>query len=77
LRHAIATEINPSFSEQDLGDDVQLFEARVIDSLGIFSLVSFIENEFDVEIDDEELVPDNFGSIGVMARFIDEKRQAA
>ena len=77
LRHAIASEINPAFSEQDLGDDVQLFEMRVIDSLGIFGLVSFIEQEFQVEVLDEELVPENFGSIGAMARFVDEKRQAA
>jgi acyl carrier protein len=60
-------------SEENLGDDVQLFEERIIDSLGIFTLVSFIQDEFDVEVLDEELVPENFGSIGALARFIDEK----
>ena len=77
LRGAIASDINPSFSEEDLGDDVQLFETHVIDSLGIFSLVSYIEQEFHVEVFDEELVPENFGSIGAMARFVDGKVQAA
>jgi len=77
LRHAIASDINPAVSEEDLGDDVQLFETRVIDSLGIFGLVSFIEQEFGVEVLDEELVPENFGSIGALARFVDEKRAAA
>jgi acyl carrier protein len=73
LRHAIASEINSGVSEENLGDDVQLFEERIIDSLGIFTLVSFIQDEFDVEVLDEELVPENFGSIGALARFIDEK----
>ena len=77
LRRAIASDINPAVSEQELGDEVQLFETHVIDSLGIFALVSFIEQEFHVEVDDEELVPENFGSISAMARFVDEKVRSA
>jgi acyl carrier protein len=77
LRTIIATDINPAVSEADLTDDLPLFEQQIIDSLGIFSLVSAIESEFGVEIVDEELLPENFGSIGAMAKFIDAKSGTA
>jgi acyl carrier protein len=77
LRNYIAEEISPGLSPDDLNDDLPLFEQQIIDSLGIFSLVSFIETEFGVEILDEELLPENFGSIGAMARFVDGRVAAS
>jgi acyl carrier protein len=60
-----------------LTDDYPLIEKRVLDSLGIFNLVSYVEDEFSVAIQDEELVPDNFGTIQSITAMIDAKRSAA
>jgi acyl carrier protein len=57
-----------------LSDDFPLIEGGVIDSLGIFQLVSFLENEFSIEILDEELVPEHLGTIRDIARLIESKR---
>jgi acyl carrier protein len=46
----------------------------VLDSLGLFQLVGYLESEFDVEIDDEELVPGNFGTIEDIAKLVEAKR---
>ena len=35
----------------------------MIDSLGMLKLVSVIEEEFDLEIDDDDIVPDNWRTI--------------
>jgi acyl carrier protein len=54
-----------------------LIENNLIDSLGIFHIVSFLEREFDVEVLDEELIPEHFGTIGSIARLVESKRERA
>jgi acyl carrier protein len=62
--HAPTEELSPEFP---------LIEGGVVDSLGIMHLVSFIESEYGITVDDEELVSDNFGSIREIARFVGSK----
>ncbi len=47
-------------SWNDVDEDYPLLDKQVIDSLGMLKLVSLIEEEFDVEIDDDDIVPDNW-----------------
>jgi acyl carrier protein len=49
---------------------------RELDSLAIEQLLNFIEEEFDVEFEDEELSLENFSSIPVLAGIVDAKRAA-
>ena len=58
---------------EGLTPEFRLIEGGVIDSLGIMHLVSFIESEYGITVDDEELVSDNFGSIREIARFVESK----
>lgn len=57
-----------------LTDDYPLIERGVVDSMGILNIVSYIEREFGIEVQDEELVQRNFGTITSMARLIDSKK---
>ncbi len=68
-----------SFSDRvrDLGYDQSLLDAGIIDSTGVLALVSYIEDEFKVEIADDEIIPENFESISRIAAFIDSKRGSA
>jgi acyl carrier protein len=63
-------------SPDELTDDVSLIERQVIDSLDLLTLISAIEEEFDVEVPDEDLVPDHFSSIGKIAAYVDARRQS-
>ena len=74
LRVFIADEA-PMESGAVLTDDYPLIERGVVDSMGILNIVSFIEREFGVEVQDEELVQGNFGTISSMARLIASKRE--
>jgi acyl carrier protein len=56
-----------------LTPDYPLLTRGVVDSLGILSLVSFIESTFGVQILDEELVPEHFETIADIASLIDAK----
>ncbi len=73
LREYIASELGWDKPAAELTDDYELLERDVVDSLGIFKIISFIEDEFDVEVDDDELVPENFESINSIANLISAK----
>ena len=51
-----------------------LLDSGLVDSTGVFELVSFIESEFGIKIEDEEILPEHFETIDNLAGFIDRKR---
>ena len=55
----ILTDLNPEVDYKTCED---LVDGRHLDSLTILSLISEIEDEFDVEIPTVEIIPDNFNS---------------
>lgn len=57
---------------KDLGPDDSLLERGILDSLAIVKLLSFLEEEFDVEIDDADFDPDNFETINSIAKLVAE-----
>lgn len=73
IRNYIAEELKWDKPASELSDDYPLLERDVVDSLGIFKIIGFIEDEFDVEVDDEELVPENFETINSIAALISAK----
>lgn len=77
LREFIVSELNWPGSKDQLTDDFPLIDKKVVDSLGIFSIVSFVESEFGIEIQDEELIPTNFKSINSISELVDSKRGSA
>lgn len=54
----------------DLGDDVSLVEADLIDSTAVLELVAFVEKTYGVAITDTDIVPANFDTIGRIAKFV-------
>jgi acyl carrier protein len=51
-----------------------LLEKGVIDSGAMVELVTFIEQTFEVHIDDEELMPENFDSLAAIGAFLISKQ---
>jgi D-alanine--poly(phosphoribitol) ligase subunit 2 len=49
-------------------------QTGVLDSAAILELVVWIETEFGIEIDQQELSLDNFGTIQRMTEFIEARR---
>lgn len=56
------------------GDETSLLGHGVIDSTGVLELVSFVESEYGLSVDDEDIVPANFDSIAALAGFVARKR---
>lgn len=62
--------------ESELSNDDSFLDMGVIDSTGIMELVIFIEEQFDIQVRDEELLPENLDSINKIVKFIDSKKNA-
>jgi acyl carrier protein len=56
-----------------IDDTTSLLDAGVIDSTGILELVAFIESHFQVQLADEEIVPENLDSIQSISAFVVRK----
>lgn len=63
----------PRISEDELSADLDLLGTNLIDSLGVLELVSFVESEFGVVVEDDDLLPENFQSINCLIGFIQGK----
>ncbi|MCI7331071.1 MAG: acyl carrier protein [Selenomonadaceae bacterium] len=50
--------------------DTDLLATHLIDSFDMVNLVSDIEEEFDIELDPEDIVPEHFRSVKAMAALI-------
>jgi acyl carrier protein len=57
-----------------LDTDTSFLNEGIIDSTGILELIMFLEETFDVKIEDQELVPENLDSINSIQRFIEAKK---
>jgi acyl carrier protein len=73
VRAYIAEELNWEGASEELTDDYPLLDKGVVDSAGVFQVVSFVETEFGVEIQDEELVPEHFGTLEGITRLVESK----
>ena len=51
-------------------DEQPLITSGIIGSVGVFRLVSFLEETFSVSIDDQEIVAENLDSVDKISRFV-------
>ncbi|MHA1231743.1 MAG: acyl carrier protein, partial [Candidatus Helarchaeota archaeon] len=58
-----------NFSEED-----SFLEKGIIDSTGVIELVTFLEESFDIKINDEEIIPENLDSIKNIIDFLKFKK---
>ncbi|HEY8369392.1 MAG TPA: acyl carrier protein [Thermodesulfobacteriota bacterium] len=56
--------------------DESFLASGLIDSTGVLELVSFLERQYGITVEDEELIPDNLDSIERLVRFVERKRAA-
>jgi len=72
----VKTRIRQYFSKavaEDIGDEDDIFALGVVNSLFAMQLVQFVENEFSITAEREDLNIDNFCSIAAMTNFVLKK----
>ena len=61
-------EIDGNFSDED-----SFLENNIIDSTGVLELVMFLEENYDIKVEDEELIPENLDSFNNLNQYIERK----
>jgi acyl carrier protein len=69
-------EENFLFGAEGITEQTSLLDEGYIDSTSVLEIVSFLEESFGIKVADEELVPENFGSLGNMFAYLERKLAA-
>lgn len=73
IRGMIVDDLAYAGPPEQLTEDYPLIENQVLDSLGIYQMVTYVQDEFSIEVDALELVPENFETIGAIVRLVNSK----
>ena len=63
----------PLARKNNIGYEESLLETGIIDSLGILEIVNFLIEQLGVEIEEDDLIPNNFETVLSIANFIERK----
>ena len=58
-----------------IGDDTSFLKSGIIDSTGILEIIGFLEDEFNIKVEDEDVIPENLDSINLLACYVEKKIQ--
>lgn len=61
----------------ELTDDASLLAGGWVDSTGMLEVISFLEEQFGIQIADSEMLPENLDAISRIAAFVARKQGAA
>jgi acyl carrier protein len=62
--------------EKDFDENTNLLDRGIIDSMSLVRLISFIEENYEIQVQDEDIVPENFSSLHKIAGFITQRKQS-
>lgn len=60
-------------NENELNNDASFLDQGIIDSTGVLELVEWLESELQIQVADEELIPENLDSVNKLVAFIAKK----
>lgn len=74
VRNFITDNFMMGMNPENLADGDSLLDKGIVDSTGILELIGFLEENFDIQIDDEELIPENLDSVVNLINFVNRKK---
>jgi acyl carrier protein len=73
VRKYVAQNLLFSDNGFEYDDDDSFLQEGIVDSVGVLELVLFVEETFGVNVNDQEITPDNFDSVNKLANYIRSK----
>lgn len=77
VKQEVRTFLGRFFHNIELTDDQNFFELGFVNSLFAMQLVLFVESEFGMQIEDDDLDITHFQSINAIANLVEQKKVAA
>ena len=75
IKHYIQSELVTDKKHATISDGDPLIESGIVDSLGIMKLVGFLEEEVAIQLNDEELIPENFATVAAIVSLVQKKQR--
>jgi acyl carrier protein len=72
IKQFIVEEFMPDVPADELDSDFDLLTGGVVDSLGLLKVVAWLEEEFDVAVDESELGPESFRTVAAIKEYVDQ-----
>jgi len=63
--------------DMQVEDGDPLLARGIMDSTGVLELIVFLEGRYGMSVEDDEVVPENLGSIAGIASYVERKRGGA
>lgn len=73
LEQYIINELLMGKGQGEIGPNTSLISSGILDSLSLIRLINFVEDHFNLVVEDEEVVPDNFETINALGALISTK----
>jgi len=61
-------------STTPIEDDTSFLDNGIIDSTGILEVINFIQETYEIEVEDDEMLPENLDSLQNIAAYINRKK---
>lgn len=74
LEKFIVDELLMGKGQDDIGPETSLISSGILDSLSLIRLINFVEEQFNLLVEDEDVVPDNFETINALGALIVAKQ---
>lgn len=74
IKENIRTFIGNYITFPNLEDNYDLFASGAVNSLFAMQLVMFVEKEFELKVENEDLDPQNFNTINAIVDFVTRKK---
>jgi acyl carrier protein len=74
IKDYIAKNLLFSSNGFNYGDEASFLEEGIVDSQGVMELVLFVEENFNIQVKDTEIIPDNFDSVSKLSAYIQRKQ---
>ena len=75
----IKEKVHQFISDQTYADpdniqnDTLIFKEGYFDSMGFITLITFLEDEFNVKTEDKDFIEENFESVNAIANYVTQK----
>jgi acyl carrier protein len=78
IKESVRQFITKNFYVPDpskLTDNVSFLDSGIIDSTSVLELTAFLEETFEIQVSDDELLPENLDTLASVDAFVTRKKQ--
>ena len=77
LKPVIHAFVDRFFGDTTLDDEQDMFETGYVNSMFALQLVQFVEGEFGISVESDDLELDNFRTVSSIAAFVERKKASS